>query len=278
MVCHAPAVDVLAIISTWPVGIRLLASIVITVAITLVFVRVFHSRAVALNVEPPAPAEGAASPGKTISLAERVVAVALFGFVFLTAFTIGQFWTKGQDANEAVRGEAMAFSRAMVLAEAAPEGAARDAVIQAFEAYLDDVIRVQWPLLEVRDSNAADVEHTNAGERLFVALTASDIQTVNPSLAEEIFASADTMVTEGASRISALPGPGANGVTLLIAFLGILTLVLIATFFTARLPMHLLLMGIAAGVVGILLFMVAETSNPFDGAGSVPPVLTNLAE
>jgi hypothetical protein len=268
--------DVLAAISAWPVGVRLLLSIAVTVGITLAFVRLFHSRAVAMSAEPPPPSPGMPAPGKTVSLAERVVAVALFGFVFLTAFTIGQFWTKAQDADEAVRGEAMAFSRTMVLVKGLPEGAARDTVVVAFEEYLDDVIGVQWPLLEVGDADAADAEHAKAGERLFIALMVSGIDTANPGLADEIFASAETMVSQGASRISALPSAGATGVTILIAFLGIVTLGLTAAFFTARLAMHLLLMGVAAGVVGILLFMVVETSNPFDGAANIPPVLTNL--
>lgn len=267
---------ILAAISTWPTGLRFLLSIAVTVGITLAFVRVFHSRAVAMGAEPAPPAPGMPVPGKTTGLAERVVAVTLFGFVFLTAFTIGQFWSHGQDADEAVRGEAMAFSRAMVLAKNLPEGAARDTVVGAFEEYLDDVIRVQWPLLERGDADAADAEHAKAGEQLFVALTGSGIGTANPDLADEIFASAETMVSQGASRISALPGAGANGVTFLIAFLGIVTLALVGAFFTARLPMHLLLMGVAAGVVGILLFMVVETSNPLDGADNIPPVLTNL--
>ena len=61
----------------------------------------------------------------------------------------------------------------------------------------------------------------------------------------------------------------------LIGLLGIVTLVLTAVFFTARVSTHLLLMGITAGVVGILRFIVVEISNPFNGVESVPPALVN---
>ena len=270
-------------LGSYPPVVRLLISVTLTVGITLIFVRIFHSRSVSLvflkqpsEQDPPrhGDPEELYEPGKTVDLAGRVIAIVMFAFVFLLAFTIGQFWNNVNQALDATQTESADFSRALILARALPEDKGQATVVTALQQYRTDVITLEWPLLQAGDSKGAYQARTANGEALAKQLQQASKEGAFSVQGESDLSSAiEDMLSDGTDRINALPDASTTGLIYIIGFLAIMTLAVIAAFQLARLSMHLLLMALAAAVVGALMFTVVELSNPYDGAEAVVPLL-----
>ena len=162
-------------LGSYPPVVRLLISVTLTVGITLIFVRIFHSRSVSLvflkqptEQDPPrhGDPEELYEPGKTVDLAGRVIAIVMFAFVFLLAFTIGQFWNNVNQALDATQTESADFSRAMILSRALPEDKGQSTMVTALEQYRMDVITLEWPYLQAGDPKGAYQARTANGEAL----------------------------------------------------------------------------------------------------------------
>lgn len=271
------------VLGGYPAIVRLTISIVLTVGISLLFVWAFHKQAVSLvyvkqptEQDPPrnGDPEELYEPGKTVDLAGRVIAIVMFAFVFLLAFTIGQFWNNVNQALDATQTESADYSRAMILAKALPADKGRDTLVTALEEYRTAVIQVEWPFLQAGDSDGAYRARTANGEMLAKQLRqASDAGAFSVQGESDLSSSIDDMLSDGTDRINALPDRSTTGLIYIIGFLAVMTLAVIGAFQLARLSMRLLLIGIAAAVVGALMFTLVELSNPYDGAEAVVPLL-----
>lgn len=268
----------MALLDSLPTPVLFILAIVIPVGITLAFVRIFHSRAVALSYDPPAPKEddGTPRPGLTWDLSSRVISISMFAFVFLLAFTIAQFWGNFRDAQVATQSEAGAYTRAYVLAQSLPPEQ-RDVVVAGLDQYRATVTDVQWPLLEAADASAAYAVQTQASTALSQALQeAAAMGAGDAPTAAGITSAVDAITAEGTDRVFALPEQSSLSLIALISFLGLTMLILICVFQTARLPIHLLLTGIAAAILGVLLFSLVQLSNPYGGGFGIQPMLGTL--
>ena len=95
--------------------LRLFLALFVTVGVTLLAVRLLHTKALALaaldersydeaNESTTAPTNQVLTPPAR-DLAGRVLALTGFGFIFLFTFTFANFWSNGQAAMTAVQNE-----------------------------------------------------------------------------------------------------------------------------------------------------------------------------
>lgn len=267
---------------------RLLLAMLLFVGITVTVVALFHQRIVALGNgapwPPPANADelsftqaheerGLYEPPPPDDLAGRIITITGTAFVFLLAFTLSNFWSNAQDARTALQTEVADFNAALVAARLLPQGQERDEVLTALENYRQDVVEQEWPLLQRADSAAALAIHHRAS----VAVAGGLILTPSKSLKSaesysEVRNAVLDMVDKGNDRINALPRSAAPSVVMLIFLLGLCNLAVAAAFLPSSLQTNLFLIGAYAAIIGFLIFIVVEASNPFVGGGQVLPV------
>ena len=275
-----------------PPFVRWLVAVVISVGVTVAFVKVFHQRALAFNgrddVDSDArkarlraaekAAEAAGEPAPTepplppamYNLSGRLLALTTTAFVFLLAFTFGNFWQNTKAANSATEAEAAYWVQAVVLSEPIPAEQGGEQIKQALNSYRDSVDDTQWPMMQ--RGNATDAYRTQLfdGVELGKALLAAQEAGASSAPTWDSMESAVTsMLEQGRYRIDALPGRAAPGAILVVFVLGVSTLVLTGIFQPSRLGANLAIMGIMAAIVATLLFVLVETSNPYTGTAGV---------
>jgi hypothetical protein len=270
-----------------PPYLRLFLAIGITVGVTLLMVWLFRSRVVALNAKDElakdarnARKEAAEEAGETFDepplpapiyeLSGRAIGLTTTAFVFLLAFVFGNFWQASKAATAATEAEAADFSRARVVASKIAPDRGGLQLVAALDAYRDDVMTKQWPLLEEADSPAAYALLIEAGLPVADAmLEASTAGADNAPEWDSLKAAVDDMFDQGRDRVDALPNRAAPGALAVIFILGITNLVLVAIFIPVRLGANLFLMAMMATITALLLFIVVEASNPYVGATAV---------
>ncbi len=217
--------------------------------------------------------EGPRKPPKPFYLAGRIMAITMTAFVFLLAFTLNNFWGNSQDARVAVEEESGDYQSLLIAAESLPEGPHKDAVTAAVKNYGDTVVQQEWPLLIQADSADALPLHLRAGRDLAKATLLAEVpEETKSTTAWSIFTdTVPDMVQQGTDRIHQLPRHQAPGVIGLIFLLAILNLAVTAAYQPAPLVQNVVLMGLMAGIVGLLLFILVEASNPFAGSGALTP-------
>jgi hypothetical protein len=263
--------------------VRLLLALGISVGVSLVFVWVFHDRMLRMddkNVEAAEKDEAqedvnpdAPRPVKipnTVDLAQRVLGLTATGFVFLLAFTFGDFWGKHGAASSAIIDEGTMYARAVSIAEMIPADQGGTQMTAALEKYRQDISELQWPLLQQADSAGAyavQVQATGAIDRAAIAASragASKLPEWNL-----LTDSLTNMTSDATQRISQLPRSNVPVILMMIGLLGLANLVLTAAFQAVRRGPNLLLIGVMAGITALLMFLVVEASNPFIGGGAV---------
>jgi hypothetical protein len=274
---------------------RLVLAIGITVGVTLLMVRIFHGRVLALNAKDElakearnARKEAAEEAGETFDepplpapafeLSGRAIGLTTTAFVFLLAFVFGNFWQASKAATAATEAEAADFARARVVASKIAPDKGGPQLVAALEAYQDDVMNKQWTLLEHADSPAAYTSLIEAG--LPVADALLEAAKAGADTAPEwdsLKAAVDDMFDQGRNRVDALPNRAAPGALAVIFILGITNLVLVALFIPVRLGANLFLMGMMAAITALLLFIVVEASNPYVGATAVHWPVTGVS-
>lgn len=275
-----------------PSFLRWLIAVVITVGITVAMVRVFHQRALDFNavddIEAEArkarirAAEAAAEetgeeppterplPPAMYNLSGRLLGLTATAFVFLLAFTFGNFWQNTKAANAATEAEAAAWTQAVLFADPIPADQGGDRIRQALIDYRDSVAQEQWPLLQRGDSEAAYGLQLGDGLMLTKTLLSADQAGASASPTwNDLTSAVSDMTEQGRYRIDALPGRAAPGAISVVFTLGISVLALTAIFQPSRLGANLAIMGIMAAIVATLLFVVVETSNPYVGSAAV---------
>lgn len=279
-----------------PAWARFLLDLLLTVGITLLAVRLLRRPILAINsrdqIEKDARARRAEereraaeaagvdvddlgppeppAPPDAFYLAGRVLAITATGFVFLLAFTLGNFWGMTKQAASATQTEAADWTRAAMLAERLPADEGGTEVVGALQAYRESVADVQWPLMQRADTDSVYREQAAVAVPLGDALLAAASAGAGdrPEFGE-LTSTVEDMLDQAMTRIDALPNPAAPGVLALIFVLGLSNLALTVAWQPARLAPNLWLMGIMAAITALLLFVVVEASNPYAGATSV---------
>jgi len=271
-----------------PPGVRLLLALLVSIGVSLVFVWVFHDRMLRLDdknldaAEKAKAEEGvdasAPRPAKapdTVYLAQRVLGLTATGFVFLLAFTLGNFWGNHGDARSAALDEATMYARAVSIAEMIPADQGGTQMTAALEKYRHDISKVQGPLLQRADSAGAYAVQSQASGAIGKATVAASRAGASKLPEWNLLTdSLNNMTSDATQRIAQLPGSDVPGILWMIAILGLANLVLTAAFQAARLGPNLLLIGGMAGITALLMFLLVEASNPFIGGGAVSfPIL-----
>lgn len=276
-----------------PPVLRLLLAIGITVGVTLLMVRLFRRKVLALNAtddiakdarnarkqaaeDAGEPFDEPPLPPPAYELSGRVIGLTTTAFVFLLAFVFGNFWQASKAATSATEAEAAEFSRARVVAAQLPADKGGPQLVAALEAYQQDVVDTQWPLLEQADSAAAYSTLLDAGLPVAQALLeASKAGADELPEWDSLKTAVDNMFDQGRYRVDALPNNAAPGALAVIFTLGIMNLALVALFIPARLGANVFLMAMMATITALLLFVVVEASNPYVGATAVQwPVIS----
>ena len=265
---------------TVPAPVRLMLAIAITVGITVLMVKVTHERLVAFSARDHEDKEAREAlieagdkdvpplPPETYNLANRVLGLTGTGFVFLLAFTLGNFWGASSDARTATQAEVADWARATSLARTIDGG---EALRGALEAYRASVVGEQWTLLEEADAVAASKVQRRVSEQVSDAVFALEPAAKESPQWAQLTAAVDDMLDQARDRIDAVPNPSAPGVISLIFVLAITNLAMAAVFQPARLGPNLFLMGLMAAITAVMLFVLVEAANPYVGAVAVTP-------
>lgn len=274
-----------------PPWARLTLAIVISVTITVSFVRLLHERTLRLahlepegdEVEPAvtttravnAAGEAAQAEATPITpppaweLAARVLGLTGVGFVFLLAFALGHFWSNNQDLRQAVQNEATNMGRATAAADFLPT-AQGGPVLAALSDYGTSVADEQWPVLAQGNREDAIVAHEAAAAHVLEALAAAYAAGASQEYPWTSLTTAiDDLFIAATERIAHSPTSEVPSVLILIFILAITNLALTAAFLpTARGP-HMFLTGAMAAITAIMLFVLIEAANPYVGGGAV---------
>ncbi|MEI6362859.1 MAG: hypothetical protein WCP95_12070 [Actinomycetes bacterium] len=272
-----------------PPGVRLLLALAITIGVSLACVKFFHNRMIHFDdknreaadkaraeaeareeAEEPPISPRYEGPPETFYLAQRVLGLTATGFVFLLAFTLANFWGNANAARTATVDEASMFARAVALSASIPADQGGDQLRAGLKQYGRDVQVVQWPFLMRADSDAANnaqvLASSAVGKATLEAGRAGASKLPEWGLLTD---SLKDMTADATTRVTQLPGPFVPAIIWVIAMLGLVNLSLSAAFQPSRIGPNLFLIGIMAGITGLLIFLVVETSNPFVGGGAV---------
>lgn len=259
-----------------PVLVQLALSMVVTAGISVLLVWACHRQLLRLAQEPKGDGEDD-SPRPRESyyyLSGRIIQATSVGFVFLFAFTVGQFVLNHQSADSATHLEAQYFSRALASAAQLPVEVGRDDLVAALEEYGRVVVEEEWPLMERGDGRAAYAAQSQAAASVSAALGASlALGASDYAVWDPLPVSVDEMLIAANERLGDVPTGTAVGLVLVVIFLGVVSLAVTAAFQPARLGINLVLIGIMGGTYGLLFYMTVELSNPFQGGGAIPPIL-----
>ncbi len=260
---------------TTPVLVQLALSIAVTAGVSVLLVWACHRRLLEWAQEPKRDdADDSPKPPASYYLSGRIIQTTSVGFVFLFAFTVGQFVLNYQSADAASHLEAQYFSRALASAAQLPVEAGRDDVVAALEDYRRIVVEEQWPLMERGDGPSAYAVQVEASTPVSVALDASRVLGASDYAGWDLLAtSVDEMFIAANDRLGDVPTGTAVSLILVVIFLGGVSLAMTAAFQPARLGINLALIAIMGATYGLLFYMVVELSNPFQGGGAIPPIL-----
>ena len=263
---------------TVPSGVRLLLAITITVGISVLCVWRFHLQILRVGGWP-APAYDdpiVQQQPKIGDLVGRLLALTMTAFVFLLAFTLGNFWSGQEAGREASQNESADFDRALSLAGFIPAGQGREEIEGGLMAYRDGVLRDVVPALQQADLEGAGSLQRAADVHLQTAIGAAYARGADKSPAwSELSSIVSDLASDGQDRVNALPdGNTARGSLVLIFTLGLASLAFTAIYVPAPLKANMVLVGLLAAITAVLLFVVVEAANPYVGSAAISDILT----
>ena len=259
-----------------PPMLRLFLAIVLTVGITLIFMKVFRRQILQLAQEPE-QIDGKGRLPMLLDASASIIGLTTMAFVFFAAFGLSNFWTSTRAADTATQSEAVQYSTAFAYANTLTDPATKTAAVTALRGYRDNVVNVQQPLLENADNVGAYSAQSNAALQTgSVLLTAREKDPMKSPAWANIDDAFTNMTDYGFDRIRALPGHTAVGYIALILILGIVNLVLIAAFRPTTWGRNVFLMIFAATITAVMMYIVVEVSNPYDGSGAVHSILAQI--
>lgn len=270
--------SVSALLDHAPTGVALVLAVAVTTGLSLLAVRLAHPRMVrraqvdhlaAQRQRDWDPETGDPFPPPPAGdLAGKVTGLTQAAFVFLLAFTLGNFWGNAQDARTAVQTEAQDYARVLSLSVDLPAGAAAQ-VEAALRDYQSSVTGPEWDAMHAGDSDAAWTAHTSAAQRLSAAMGRAEGSASSSPSWSAVASTAADMAVQGSTRVAQVPGPMAPNVVALIVLLGLLNLALVTAVLPTRLGENYALVATLAAVTGLLVFVVVATANPYAGSGAI---------
>ena len=247
-----------------PSPVRLLLSLALAVGISLVLLRLLYPAVLAMSKRGQGAFDanpGLARPNDVIG---RFTPFTIFAFVFLTGVAVTQFWTNARLATEAVSTELANYSRAVSYASAMPDDQGGSQIVAALDEYRRSVVDVQWPLLQHAQAQEAYVAQSSAAGALQETMAAASAAGANQDLVwDDLSTAVDDMLFAGTDRIDSAPQSNAMTLVLLVIALGIVNLAALSLVSVSYPSLSMLLMGIAGALVGLLMFVAVEMSNPF---------------
>lgn len=272
---HSVAVSFSDYVSTVPAIVRLLLSIVVFVTISVALSWAFYSRSLRLAQEPETrdPDSSLVIP-KPSNFVDRILQMTMFGFVFLLAFMLGQFWFNVRTSDESNTTLAVQYGSSVGAARILPPEAGGDIMMQALADYRTAILDEAWPLMVQADAQGAIQVQKRAAAQLLDA----EAQAYRAGVSEQpawgpTQSSISDMLAATADLIVSAPGMGVTAALLMLYFLGITNLALTSLFLVTRKRFYLLGVGIMATITAVLLFVVTDLSNPFIGPHAVIPDL-----
>jgi hypothetical protein len=269
------AVDYADYAMSTPIVVQLALSIAVTAGVSVLLVWAFHGQLLKWAQDPKREDEDESPrPPPSYYLSGRIIQTTSVGFVFLFAFTVGQFVLNYRSADAASYLEAQYFSRALASATQLPVEAGRDDLVTALEDYRRIIVDEQWPLMERGDGLSAYAVQIEASAPLSAALdTSLALGASDYAVWDPLSTSVDEMLIAANDRLGDVPTGNAVSLVVVVIFLGAVSLAMTAAFQPASLGINLVLIGIMGATYGLLFYMVVELSNPFQGGGAIPPIL-----
>ena len=274
-VCHPVAVDYADYAMSTPTVVQLALSIAVTAGLSVLLVWAFHGQLLKWAQDPKRDDEDdSPRPPASYYLSGRIIQTTSVGFVFLFAFTVGQFVLNYRSADAASHLEAQYFTRALASATQLPAEAGRDDIVAALEDYRRIVVDEQWPLMARGDGPSAYAVQAEASMPLSAALDSSlALGASDYAVWDPLSTSVEEMFTAANDRLGDVPTGTAVSLVLVVVFLGAVSLAMTAAFQPASLGINLVLIGIMGATYGLLFYMTVELSNPFQGGGAIPPIM-----
>lgn len=255
-----------------PPILRLALAMLVTVGLAVLFVHLFHRHILKVNAAPPKNEDDSAPdpPPGVKDIGGRLIALTTFAFVFLLGFGFSQFWGTAKDARDAVLNEGIDYQRVVGAAQQLPPDQSAP-ILAALEDYRASVIDVEWPLMEVADTDALAAARYKADAALTLALYQgiSSADSKDNLVWSKVTDSTDDLLSDAIDRTNALPSPMAVSLIALVSILGILNLIAIALFQPTGKKANLAIVGMMAALTAFLMFAIVEISNPYTGAGAV---------
>ncbi len=262
--CDSPRVEFWGFLYEVPSAVRFLLCLALTVGISLALLRILYPRQITMSAKGQQAFEenpGLPRPNDAIG---RVTPLTVVAFVFLTGIAVSQFWTNARLATEATSSELTSYSRADAYAAEIPADRGGTQISAALDAYRTSVVDVQWPLLQRAEAQAAyEVQAVAAKEVHDAVAAAAASGAADEGVWDSLVTATDDMLLFGTDRIDSVPQSNAIMLVLLVIMLGITNLVALALASTSYRGLSMLLVGIAAGLVGLLMFVAVEMSNPY---------------
>lgn len=247
-----------------PPHVRMLICLGLTIGISLVVVRLMYPRLLAVSAKGQEAFEtkpGVARPNDVIG---RFTPFTIIAFVFLTGIAVSQFWTNARLAADAISAEVTSFSQSQGYAAMIPADRGGAELMAALDTYRSSVISEQWPLLQHAQARPAYEAQSSAAQALQAAIAvALDSGARDESIWDDFNASTVDMMLAGTNRIDSVPQDNATRLIFLVMALGIVNLVALCLVSTSYRGLSMLLVGIGAGLVGLLMFIAVEMSNPY---------------
>lgn len=247
-----------------PSQVRVLICFALTIGISLLVVRLTYSRLAgvyARGQEASDTKPGIARPNDVIG---RFTPFTIIAFVFLTGIAVSQFWTNARLATDAISSEATSYTQSRDYATTIPADRGGSQLLAALSAYQSSVVEEQWPLLQHAQAREAYEAQSSAAETLKGAIAAAaDSGAREESAWGDFSDSTVDMLLAGTARINSVPQENATRLILLVFTLGIVNLVALTLVSASYRGLSMLLVGIAAGLVALLMFIAVEMSNPY---------------
>lgn len=247
-----------------PSGARLLISLALSIGISLILLRLLYPRLLTMSKQGQDAFDanpGLARPNDVIG---RFAPFTIVAFVFLTGITISQFWANARLTTEAVSTELANYSRAVSYASSVPDDQGGSQITAGLDAYRRSVVDDQWPLLQHAQAQDAYEAQSSAAGALRETMAAASASGANQDVVwDDLSTAVDDMLFAGTDRIDSVPQSNAMALILLVIALGIVNLAALSLVSVSYPSLSMLLMGIAGALVGLLMFVAVEMSNPF---------------
>lgn len=264
LVCHSPGVVFWDFMLAVPAPARLLISMALTIGISIALVRLLNQQLLTMSREDPGASDGRPSAPNSADLIGRFTPFIGVAFVFLAGVSVSQFWVNDRLATEALAGEAANYLRATTYAAQIGAGQGGDQIRAALDAYRASVEDDQWPLMQHSQARRAYELQVQASGAVQASMQeAGALGALKSPVWDDLTTAVDDMLIAGTDRIDSVPQTNALWLLVLVMALGIANLAVLALTCAYYRRLSRILIGVAAGATGLLMFVTVELCNPY---------------